>query len=348
MLFVCTLLGDGVLNEKTKQSLYNICANSKDVLLIDVMNYLHRFMWVHKTMQVSVGDDVVCTGHLFGFTRFLTCLKTRFPQCSIVLALDGKPEDRMAINPNYKAQRAHTYEVDAEMQELLCMCSVLDGVYVCLDDTKEADDVIYSVSKKVNALCLRNNIAKNIYVLSNDKDMFQCVTKTEPSSVKIIRKFGTGKDWFRGADLVDYNIARNVFEGVAPDNLAKYRAIIGDTSDNLKGYSRFRKSNAVILAENFDVTDDGLVLKKGATFNSKWNSFLNVIYDDFSIFKNNYDIMKLRDFDFELSYLHDDVLDLEKAVDSIVKYRLFTYKANVCCMSPYKNELTRLFALRGY
>jgi len=178
--------------------------------------------------------------------------------------------------------------------------------------------------------------------------MFQCVTNTEPSSIKVIRKFGTGKDWFKGADLIDYSTARNIFEGVTPDNLAKYRAIIGDTSDNLKGYPRFRKANAVIIAENFDVADDGLVLKKGATFNSRWNSFLNVIYDDFSIFKNNYDIMKLRDFDFELDYLGDTALDLQKAVDCIVKYKLFTYKASVCCLSPHKDKLSSLFALKGY
>ena len=95
--------------------------------------------------------------------------------------------------------------------------------------------------------------------------MYQLVREGGDVNVRIIRKFGQGRKWMEDADLVDTSKVRETFNGVYPENLVKFRAISGDSSDRLKGYYRFRKSNAAIIAENFDysVEKKGFVLKTG-------------------------------------------------------------------------------------
>ena len=137
------------MTEETKKALYDICNKYDDLLIIDVMNYLHRYMWVHQSLTIAVGDEIFNTGHLYGFTRLMTYLKDKFHNCAIVLALDGIDRKRREINSGYKATRDHSYRVDSEMNELLYMCGLVDGVYSVLHEDYEADDVMNVVSKKV-------------------------------------------------------------------------------------------------------------------------------------------------------------------------------------------------------
>lgn len=329
------------MNEETKSHLFKICKSYEDVLIIDVMNYLHRFMWVHKDLQSTVDGEVVSTGHIYGFTRFLTFLRNRFPNCSLILALDGLDESRRELNPLYKAQRAHTYRVDKEMDEIVYLCGLVGGVYVGYQSDMEADDVIHSVSKKINELCLKNNIQKNIFILSNDKDMFQCVTDTSPSSIKIIRKFGSGSRWFADSEVIGVAEVREKFSGVSPANLAKFRAIVGDASDNLKGYYRFRKSNASVLAENCAVGEAGLEFQGVDPIPAKWQEWQKIINEQYHIFWSNYHVMKLKEFDFDLESVGGS--DVGSAVSLVSKYQLSEFKTWLCTKSPHKQEIAKIF-----
>lgn len=333
------------MNEVTMDSLYDICTNHGDVMVVDVLNYLHRYMWVHRDLSVTIGDEIVNTGHLYGFTNFMIFLKRKFPNCAIILALDGIDKERRNINSSYKADRSHEYSVESEMDELLSMCSLVEGVYTCYDRDYEADDAIGVVARKISKLCIKNNIKKTVYILSNDKDMFQLVTSGTICNINIIRKFGSGKDWFENSDIVDSRKVREKFNGVAPEDLVKFRAIVGDSSDNLKGYYRFRKANAAIIAENFNYDKESktLVLKEGVKPCKSWENIMTAITDDMSIFCNNYAIMELKTFDFELTPISDRrfIKPIGEIVGIIKKYKLEKYLLNVLKYSPYASEISK-------
>lgn len=321
------------MTDKTKNALFDICTRYDDLFVVDVLNYLHRYMWVHKDMMVAVDGMPVYTGHLFGFTKLMTSLKTKYRNCAIVLALDGLDISRRMANENYKADREHDYKVDSEMDELLKMCSLVDGVFTCYDSNYEADDVIGVITQEVHHLCKKNGVRKNIFILSNDKDMYQLIRDDDIASIRSILKFSNPPD------MVDESVVREKFNGVSPVDLVKFRSIVGDSSDNLSGYYRFRKANAAIIAENFDYDEEKqlLYLKSGVTPDPKWSKFLPTIADNMDIFRTNYSIMKLKKFDFEIESIYDrhemsdeQLREEYSAIMSIIsKYRLNQYRGSI-------------------
>jgi DNA polymerase-1 len=236
-------------------------------------------------------------------------------------------------NESYKADREHDYRVDVEMDELLDMCSLVDGVFTCYDPDYEADDVIGSVVQEVYRLCKKNNIPKRINILSTDKDMYQLIRDDESVPIHSILKFSNPPE------IVDESVVRDKFNGVSPKDLVKFRAIVGDSSDNLSGYYRFRKANAAIIAENFDYDEEKqlLYLKPGVQYDPKWAKFLPTIADNMNTFRTNYSIMKLKKFDFEIipisdrHSLSDEELSQEYAsiFGIIKKYQLNQYLTSI-------------------
>lgn len=331
------------MNDTTKKALYDICVNHKDVLVVDVMNYLHRYMWVYRDLSVTLGDETICTGHIYGFTNLMVYLKEKFPNCAIILALDGIDKERRATNSEYKAQREHSYDVAGGIDEIVKMCSLVEGVYTCYDRDYEADDVIGVVSKTVSKMCIKNGIEKKVYILSNDKDMYQLVTDGTICDINIIKKFGSEDRWYDDAEIVSVREVMERFNGVKPEDLVKFRAITGDPSDNLKGYYRFRKANAAIIAENFDydVENKKLVMKDGVKPCQSWRKFLPAVLEDMKTFQDNYAIMKLKDFDFEIIPVNtpEFIAPIDEILGLIKKYCLNKYKMKVVKYSQYRDKI---------
>ena len=330
--------------DNNKLNYYEILAKHEDVLLVDVMNHLHRFLWVNKDLSVIIDDEEIMTGHIYGFLRYLLSLKERFPKGSIVLVLDGKDEERIKLNPEYKSGRDRTVNLYKDIPDILEFSSLLDGVYYSYNENFEADDTICSLSHIMTRLCLSNNIKKDIYILSNDKDMYQLVSESDNVNTKIIRKFGIGSKWMEDADLVNIEKVKATFNGVSPENLVKFRAITGDSSDRLKGYYRFRKSNAAIIAENFDYSPEyGIfTLKEGKVYDSKWESFLTTIWKDMNVFDTNYKIMKMKDYDAKIE-VKDCFNRIPQIVERLELLKLKQFSQNIVTKkySRYYKEIYR-------
>lgn len=322
------------MNNVTKQCLYDICVKSEDLLVIDVMNHLFRFFWANSELSAVIDGEEIPTGHIYGFLRFILFLKDRFPNCSIVLALDGYDEDRRKINSEYKSGRANHDNIYEGIQDLRDMCSLIDGVYVAYHPKYEADDMINMVTGTVKKLCDSKSIKKNVYILSNDKDMYQLVDESNTAHIKIIRKFGSGGGWWTDAEIVDENKVKETFNGVEPNDLVKFRAITGDASDNLKGYYRFRKKDAAIIAENYnyDVDTKVLSLKEGVKPQASWKRFLPKVFEDIDTFDTNYRIMKMKRFEFEMEpiFYKDFRPDIGYIVRLAKTYQMNQYLQRIC------------------
>lgn len=296
------------MNTLTKESLFQMIVRSDEILLVDVSNFLYRYAWAYKDMYVDVKGQDTFVGHIHGFLKFLTRLEGTFNNPSIVLCLDGSDITRREINPSYKANRGNHSDVKAVIQssinDIVRMSSLITSTYCCHDVSYEADDSIHSIIESVSSLCSKNKVRKNVYILSNDKDMYQLVKDNDFATVNIIRKIGNNNSWKETSDIVDESVVRDTFNDVSPSDLVKYRAIVGDSSDNLKGYYRFLKAKASEIANNYDydMCNNTLIQKNGSLVSDDIvDKYLPIILDKFHIFENNYKIMKMKSFDFEIS-----------------------------------------------
>ena len=334
------------MKDTTKSNIYNIVKKYKDVLLVDLMNHLHRFQWVYQDLHTSCGDEIIYTGHIYGFLRFITFLKDRFPDCAIIVVRDGYDKDRRGVVQEYKSNRTHSHEMYRYVKDIVKFASMMDGVYVSYHPNFEADDSINVVSNFLHGLCERYKIKKNIYILSNDKDMYQLVKDSEIAPVHIIRKFGNGAKWMEEADVVDVTKVQETFEGVSPCDLVKFRSIVGDASDNLKGYYRFRKKDAAAIARNFDYDEENetFVIKEGLEKYKAFDKPLEKILKDVDIFKNNYKVMKMKTFDFDIDLIRLSKDEIVESVKEIKSLELNQYITNLCIKkySKYRNEVVNV------
>lgn len=335
------------MDRETKENLMNICLNSETVLLVDTMNWLHRFSWVHTDLGVQDSSGKrLPTGHFYGFLQFITNLQGNFKRISkgtsIILALDERDEERRKLNQCYKAGRGEHNFMYQSVPALLDFLSLLPDMYVADKTGYEADDEIHELSYQFQKLCKHNNLKKKVYILSNDKDMYQLVRDDETVPVKVIRKFGSGSGWLKEAELVNESKVRDTFSEVDPVDLVKYRAIVGDSSDNLKGYYRFRKKDASLLArcmnydedtKMFSLRDDAdfpdsvksLIKKDGITAVRKQvGKVFSKIYENQNIFDVNYSVMKMKHLDLTLRKIKSEKSQSE-ILQELKRLRMLQY-----------------------
>lgn len=331
------------MNDVTKKAVFDLCSKHKEVFILDTYNYIFKYYFAHKDLSVVVKGKEVPTGHFYGFLKNLLFLKEHFPDSAIVMAIDGKDLSRSEINPQYKADRQHEIEPMDYMRDLMDFCSLVDGVYACYNPNYEADDIVCSIAKQVKSLCDKHSIMKKIYILSNDKDMYQLITDEGLCTISVVKKWGYGEDWFDKAEIINVDGVMEAFNGVAPDDLVKFRALTGDASDNLKGYYRFYKKNAAIIAQNFDYDREKqqLVLKEGREMHLSWEKFLPKVLEDMSIFSTNYEIMSMKVFDYELYPISQDltVEAVDSIMDKLKSLKMYSYMSNVDRYSPYNNSI---------
>lgn len=307
------------LNDSTKRNIFRIAKDHDSVVILDTSFHLYRFAYVHKMLSVTKDNVKIPTGHLYGFTKMLTYLKKNFNNPAIIMVLDGYDMARKQENSQYKEGRGEkVVDIKDTIVDLVKMSALLPNVYVSYDKDYEADDGIYCISKTLDFWFKRNNIQRDIYIYAQDKDLYQCVD----TNIKVIKKWGRGKDFLTQAEVVDVEAVKEAFNGVTPSNLAKFRSITGDSSDNLRGYYRFPKKQASIIANECVRTGDMLspIHDDFYEVHPKVGDYLHKINSDFNTFKSNYNIMKLKVFDFSIR-----VPDRDRAEELLKYYELNQY-----------------------
>jgi len=152
----------------------------------------------------------------------------------VYVAVDGKPV-RKQINKHYKENRKHTYNIRENMPPLLAELSMYNRVHIHYNPELEADDIIFTLNRLLPG--------KKVIVTS-DNDMFQCL-----GSDTII---DTGKQI---VDCLSYmEQFEEKFHKVPIDRLPMYRAIVGDSSDNIKAaIARFPHKLAAQFVTSLDM-----------------------------------------------------------------------------------------------
>ena len=309
---------------------------SESLLVVDVSNYLYRFAWSNRSYYYRG----IFKGHIEGFLEYLVYLIKKFRGARIILALDGTNSSRRRINENYKTNRSLTEEtkevhdiVHGSFGDVVKLSGLIKNTFGCYDREYEADDVFGSIVTYYNDTYRGN---KNIYICTNDKDMYQLVSTDGNVKTRVARGIGTYDRMHSNLDIVTEKEVAEAFNGVQPKDLLKFRAIVGDNSDNIKGYYRFLKKYASNIASNVDYiqSEHSFKLKEGHTLDKKAEEKCrSVILEDFNIFESNYEIMKLRTFNFKISPIcskqfHKDKSEIKELIS---KYDLGNFYSYIKC-----------------
>jgi len=212
----------------------------KKIVIVDTFNFLHRAY--HAIPKSFRAPDDTPTNAVYGVTSMLISLiNETHPDC-LVAALDSrKPTFRSEEFSNYKAQRKEM-EDDLKVQIPLVFESMdLLGILKINCEGYEADDVIGTLVTK-----LESNTSNQIYIVSNDKDMWQLISE----NVFVLIPNTKG-----GFDKIDEEEALKRLE-FDKKHLVDYKALRGDTSDNIPGVYGIGEVTAKKLISQYQTVEN--------------------------------------------------------------------------------------------
>lgn len=207
---------------------------NRKLLLIDGNAYIFRaFYGVRANLTNKEGQP---TNAILGFKNMMSQLLVELNPSHCVVVFDKPGRNfRHEMFKEYKANRSSAPE-DLKCQfgpihefvELLNMPILkLDGV--------EADDTIGSLAKK-----FQDQI--EVMIISGDKDLTQLISPT-------VSMYDTMKQKMFTPEEVQEKF------GVAPEMMAQYLALVGDTADNIPGAAGIGPRTAVKLLNKFGNID---------------------------------------------------------------------------------------------
>ena len=258
------------------------------VLIIDGMNTFIRSFAAIPTMDEN-GNHI---GGVTGFLKSVGYVTRKFKPSRVYVIFDGKggSKRRRDIYPDYKLGRKpltrlnRTYDMTTEKDEqdlmryeLVIVAKALMKLPITTItlDHVEADDIMSYIAQHV----VENGGESIIY--STDKDFLQLVG----DDIKVwnpVRK----KTYIPEIVVEDYEIH--------PNNFLLYRALTGDTSDNLPGIKGLGMKTLLKIVPEF-VTEQHLTFDDviDAAENSKLKVASRIVDEQESI-KRNIKLMSLR------------------------------------------------------
>ncbi len=190
-------------------------------LLLDGYNLAFRAFYGMPELTRSDGFP---TGALHGWVKTIWRLQDQEKPEAMLCFFDlGGAQDRLALLPEYKAQRKETPEpLEKQIPVIKELTRAMGLVGVEMDGV-ESDDLLASQAR------LLANAGHEVLIVSADKDFAQCVD----DRIRILLPPPTANPKL-GWRVLDSAGVKEKF-GVPPDRIADYLALIGDTSDNIPG-----------------------------------------------------------------------------------------------------------------
>lgn len=208
---------------------------SKTIAVVDGNSLMHRAYHAIQTPMTAL--DGTPTNAVFGFMQMFCKFVEATSPDAVVCAFDaGKPTERIAELPEYKAQRPH---MDEELRVQFPVIEELLGamnVPVVKVPGWEGDDILGTVAARDERLGFKT------LVLTGDKDA--CQLASELTSIVNTKK-GI-------SDIVVLDPA-GVEEkyGVTPAQFTDYLGLMGDASDNIPGVPGVGPKTAMTMLQRF-------------------------------------------------------------------------------------------------
>ncbi len=290
-------------------------AQSKTLILIDGHALAFRSFFALERTGMKTSDKEP-TWAVFGFFKAIFDLlknQTISPDCIAVTFDVSHHTFRTECYEEYKANREQMPDTMKSQMALIMEGLNAFNIPIYTKEGFEADDVIGTIVTKASKL------GHKTVILTGDQDAFQLIDREGLVHVLIPSK----------GELVNYgwNEVYNKL-GIYPDQVIDYKALRGDTSDNIPGIRGIGEKTAVKLLDRFQTLDnvlshiedvDGKSLKEKLTNGveaAKMSYFLATIKRDVDI-----------EFDFEKTKL--DMPDVDKVSEFLKRVQFFSFLKNL-------------------
>jgi len=190
-------------------------------LLIDGFNLMYRCFFATPSLTRADGFP---TNALHGWIKSVWRLMDQEKPDHTVVFFDlGGAQDRLALHPEYKAQRKEMPPELAQQIPFVKSLTVALGLAVVEQNGVESDDLLASCAVRCAAQ------GDEVLIVSSDKDFAQIVS--DRIQLLLPPPSAQPKTGWRRLSVA------GVHEkfGVMPDQIADYLALMGDTSDNIPG-----------------------------------------------------------------------------------------------------------------
>lgn len=259
----------------------------ENILIIDGNNLLFQmFYGMPSKIYNKSGQTIHATiGFISAIQRLIKMIDAS--KVVVVFDFDGS-EERQELYKDYKANRENNWdelqsdEVPFNEEENIWKCLDYLNIKYLLSKNMEADDLIASLTYLYN----KDN---KVYICSYDSDFFQLIDE----NVSIIKYKG------KNSKIIDNDIFKEMF-GFDSNKYVFYKSLLGDTADNIKGFTSIGKKRASKIVSTFDSFEE-FIDNRNQLFSEKLS---NVIFEEKDIFYLNEKIIKLtykQDVDYNLN-----------------------------------------------
>src|SRR5215831_10282778 len=207
------------------------------VILIDAHSLIYRAFFALPPMSTSDGR---VTNAVYGFTSMLAIVLAKRPEYAIAAFDLGKPTFRSQEYEEYKAgRRAMPDDLRPQMDMVR---SVLEAFSIPIYGVEgfEADDVIGTLAR------IAEERGHPVTIVSGDLDCLQLVTDSVEA---LVPRRGITDTFVYGPDQVRQRY------GFEPVQLIDFKALRGDTSDNIPGVPGVGDKTAAKLVQDFGTVE---------------------------------------------------------------------------------------------
>ena len=204
------------------------------ILLLDSNSLINRAFYALPPLENKKG---VYTNAIFGYLSMLARLIVDHKPTHICAVFDLKaPTFRHKRYDLYKATRKPMpFELASQMPILKELLGEL-GIRICQMEGYEADDIIGTIAKRFD---------NETIIVSGDRDVLQLV---DENTVVFNTKRGV-------TDIKVYDLETLKEENFTPDRVIEYKALAGDTSDNIPGCPGIGEKTALNLLDTYGNLD---------------------------------------------------------------------------------------------
>ncbi|MGP4062551.1 DNA polymerase I [Halobacillus sp. H74] len=211
---------------------------AEKVVLIDGNSIAYRAFFALPLLN---NDKGVYTNAVYGFTTMLLKILEEDRPDHLLVAFDaGKTTFRHKTYKEYKGGRQKTpSELSEQFPVLKELLDAFEVKYYQLEQY-EADDIIGTLATQAGEKGLE------VKVISGDKDLLQLVN--DQVSVSLTKKGITNVDTYTPSFMLEKMEIR-------PEQIIDFKALMGDSSDNIPGVQGVGEKTAVKLLKQFDTLE---------------------------------------------------------------------------------------------
>lgn len=200
---------------------------------------MYRAYWaIPRTLKTSKGEQ---TNTVFGVASMLiSILQKELPDVLLFCFDKGEETFRHTEAVDYKAGRAET--PDDFYVQIPRVMQVIEsfGIKHVADAKWEADDFLCSYAKAAEKEGMR------VTIVTGDRDALQLAS--DRVKIAIPQKGYSAPEYLGPEEIV-------AKYGIRPDQVASYKGLCGDPSDNLSGVRGIGPKTAATLLQNYDTLD---------------------------------------------------------------------------------------------